>query len=276
MGAGKFFRLLNSLSIDVTLGAIGCSILASKILGVSPSPLSLFALGISIWSIYTFDHLLDANSIRHWADSHRHRIHQVYFYPILSLFLGVSFFGAISILPKLNSITVQSGALMIILVLAHWVLNQKEKGKGKWIFKELRIALIYSLGISIPSLSAAGRYSILLGLFQIAIFLIASINLFALSHIEKEFDKKQGFPNSTINLDPRSIKWRILALFSLASITIILIHWQSFGNFQISLVLTAILIGSIIPPFFTFQFRIYEAYRSIGDLSFSLSFLCLI
>ena len=135
---------------------------------------------------------------------------------------------------------------MIILVLAHWVLNQKEKGKGKWIFKELRIALIYSLGISIPSLSAAGSYSLLLGLFQLAIFLIASINLFSLSHIEKEIDKKQGFPNSTINLDSGSIKWRILTLFFLASISIILIHLQSPGNFQISLVLSAILIGSII------------------------------
>ena len=58
----KILRLcqtLNILSIDIAAGAVICCAFFADILGVSVLPYGFITLGLTVWIIYTVDHLLD-------------------------------------------------------------------------------------------------------------------------------------------------------------------------------------------------------------------------
>src|SRR5687767_3029402 len=79
----KFYRLLNILSIDVALGSVCCAAWFAEIFNVNLKPYVLMALGLTVWIIYTIDHLLDARKIHVSASTERHRYHQTNFTPLL-------------------------------------------------------------------------------------------------------------------------------------------------------------------------------------------------
>lgn len=62
----------------------------AKLLAVRILPYGLVALGLTVWIIYTADHLRDAKLIVHKASSHRHRFHQQNF-KVLLIILCVAF-----------------------------------------------------------------------------------------------------------------------------------------------------------------------------------------
>src|SRR5688572_9142526 len=78
-GLIRFYRLMNILSIDVVAGATVSALFFAKIFDVQVRPFGLLALGVTVWAIYTLDHLRDAKKIRHEASTERHRFHQRHF-----------------------------------------------------------------------------------------------------------------------------------------------------------------------------------------------------
>ena len=72
----RFYHIINALSLDVALGAGVLSLVLGRYIGFRVPVMVLLALVISVWVIYTIDHLLDAKSITHQATSFRHHFHQ--------------------------------------------------------------------------------------------------------------------------------------------------------------------------------------------------------
>ena len=70
------YRFLNMLSIDVALGAVVCGAFFARIVDIHVRPQGLAALGITVWIIYTVDHLLDVRRMRQEASTERHLFHQ--------------------------------------------------------------------------------------------------------------------------------------------------------------------------------------------------------
>ena len=95
----QFYKALNLLSLDVAVGAMISALFFARILTVSIFPADIVCLGLTVWMIYTVDHLFDARRIKGTASTERHRFHQDHFgvlLPLLALAaagdLGLAFF----------------------------------------------------------------------------------------------------------------------------------------------------------------------------------------
>ncbi len=76
--AFPFLRLLNTLSIDVVIGSIFSSYLVVKLLDVEPTWAFWIVLPVSVWIIYTLDHIIDAYRLKKQANTFRHFFHYQY------------------------------------------------------------------------------------------------------------------------------------------------------------------------------------------------------
>src|SRR6478609_2759298 len=83
----KFYRLINILSIDVALGSVCCAAWFAEIFEAALKPYAWMSLGLTVWIIYTADHLLDARKINEPASTKRHRYHQKNFTLLLCILL---------------------------------------------------------------------------------------------------------------------------------------------------------------------------------------------
>ncbi|MEM6805500.1 MAG: prenyltransferase, partial [Bacteroidota bacterium] len=83
----KLFHLGRILSLDVVGGALASTYMAVIYLGVKMPHIFWFALALSVWVIYTADHLLDAYRLKEKAHTERHLFHHYHFQSISTVFI---------------------------------------------------------------------------------------------------------------------------------------------------------------------------------------------
>lgn len=189
----KWYKYLQILSIDVALGACCMAYFISRILEIQTPYVVYFSLAMSVWLIYTIDHLMDSRNIEGVALTVRHRYHQKYFRQLswiwLVLFLVT---GVISIL-YLPTITIKVGLLAAIMVIVHLVLVYLLGNKiSILIQKELGVAITYSVGVVIGPLSLNHGIPVYIWWVVVQIFLYAFINLLEFSYFDNEIDREHG------------------------------------------------------------------------------------
>ena len=173
------------MSIDVAAGAVVCAAFFARIFQIQLRPYGLASLGISVWIIYSVDHLLDAHKLKRKASTKRHLFHQENFLPIC---IGVILAGLIDVVMILNiriQIFVWGAGLIFIILL--YLLFHHSLGH----FKELMGAVLYSFGVLLPVLSLHGTpISTTLIFLVIAFILTALINLILFSWFDWQHDLK--------------------------------------------------------------------------------------
>src|SRR5687768_5623813 len=137
----RFYRLLNILSIDIALGAMICSRFLALLLDVAPRPYAMASLGLTVWIIYTADHLLDARRVRGAASTERHRFHQRHFTMLSVVVAAAVVIDAVLIL-FIRRQVLYSGVLIMAIVGLYLLFH------NRLIFlKEVFVALLYCLGV---------------------------------------------------------------------------------------------------------------------------------
>jgi 4-hydroxybenzoate polyprenyltransferase len=185
MGIVKYYRIANLLSIDVAFGAICCSLFFSRLLSVKPDILTMLTLGVTVWSVYTFDHLKDSISTSHvraWgrrAFHHRHR-------RVLSIALILSVTFACIALFFLPRPVILRGVLIIIPVVIYLIFQDRLP----WL-KEALVAVLYTGGILVPVIFKS-ELSLSHILLIISFSFIAFINLLIFSWYDHERDIDEG------------------------------------------------------------------------------------
>lgn len=179
---------LRILSFDVALGAVAMAFWAARLSGVALSWQVYAVLASTVAFIYTADHLYDAYRIGHRAHTARHRFHQRHF---RGLFVWALFLFLISLLGSLYIPWPlwRAGALLASIVAVHFVLAHYLPAFG--LHKELRIAVLYAVGVSLPAWVQGGEPTVLL-LYALAVGLWAYCNLLAISYFEYESDLQDG------------------------------------------------------------------------------------
>src|SRR5690606_1730538 len=89
-GAIKAYQYVNILSLDVAAGAVIGSAFFAHLFGAHVAPIVYVALALTVWVVYTLDHLRDARSIPGVAATDRHRFHQQYFKVLMGLVLLIT------------------------------------------------------------------------------------------------------------------------------------------------------------------------------------------
>lgn len=262
-------KYIRFLSLDVTLGAALLTTAISDFIGVE-LPLSVpVCLAISIWLIYTLDHLLDAKR-SHEITIERHLFHRRNF-KILVINLILIALAGFYVAWSLPTITFIYGLGLILLVLVYFTLIYFFKN---FHFKEVLVAIVYASGVFLGPISLIenGVDLQIISLFTQLLFL-ALINLVLFSYNDLEKDQADGNPSIVIKLG-REMTQQVLMLFFILLIVVQLGSLLFFLNnpefllFQILFILmTAVLLS--LKKWNVF-FALNSRYQLIGDSIFFL------
>jgi 4-hydroxybenzoate polyprenyltransferase len=274
----KVYAYLQSLSIDIVLGACAGMLFFDRLIGAGLNITVYILLGLAVWCIYTFDHLLDARLIDQQASTMRHAFHQKHF-NLLAFFLlliGAIGLGAAFYMLHIRLIIIYGLGLGILILLVFLLLRLVPK---KWaVIKEISIATLYVGGIMLAPFfhhphREIPQYFWLLG---IAYVLVAWFNTIFFGILDRESDRKDGLYSLALSVgESRSKKilhaLLILMLIYILSLFVIL---NSFVYFHLSLILCIALLHAM--AFLQAEKMDNDVIRRKLDASFMLPFLLLL
>jgi hypothetical protein len=254
------YRLFNILSLDIAAGAMISAMFFAKLLSVKILPYGLMALGLTVWIIYTADHLRDAKAIGKQAASARHRFHQKYFATLLSIMMAAVVADTVIIF-FIRKQVFTWGLVLTALVIVYLVAQRYLK-----FLKEIFIALLYTGGVLLPSLSVTPlsitSFHVIL-IIQFA--LTALINLLMFSWFDSETDATDKL-NSFVTALGRSFAgfciWALLAV----NIGLGLFLWLEGLYHQPVLIFWSM--NAVLLLIFIFRHRLRPYYRLPGDAVF--------
>jgi len=255
------YRYCSYLSIDVAFGAVICSVFFGQILNVQPKLYSLASLGLSVWIIYTTDHLLDAAKQKAEASLQRHLFHQRN-YKIIMIVLVAVILIDILLLFYLHPSIIKSGILLSVMIIFYLTLQQR---LGP--FKEIVVALLYSAGVLLPNWSLSTSHSdsmfVLIGSFT----LTALINLVIFSWYDWIHDLTDNHP-SLVTFFGRSMTKKILVgLFTIQfAFLVVLMNVSTYQKEVV--VLTVMNLPLLILFLFPGKFQCEDRQRFGGDIIF--------
>ncbi|MTI31930.1 hypothetical protein [Xanthovirga aplysinae] len=262
----QVLKLARILSIDVVLGACLCSLFVGRYFHTQIPSVSVICLGISVWVIYTVDHLLDASKISHKAHSPRHYFHQKYFFPLLVavVLVGLVNFRLIFFLP---TPTLHWGIILTALVVLYFLMLKIFR-KDFYVQKEFIISLIYTAGIFTPQLSVDHHDMRLEEIFLIIqFFFIALANLLEFSSFERFIDKMDGHKSFVQFAGSRVTNLLIKMFVSVSfflNVGLILYGTHRYEQLVITAMLSTLGLLIAFPHFFERS----ERYRIWGDAIF--------
>jgi 1,4-dihydroxy-2-naphthoate octaprenyltransferase len=259
----RFYRLLNILSIDVALGAVCCAVWFSLLFNSSLKPQALASLGLTVWIIYTADHLLDARKIQGQASTNRHRYHQQHFkWLVFSLVIAVAI--DLVFVVFIRKIVFQWGLLLSGLMVLYFLTQQYLK-----YLKEFIIALLFSFGVLLPSMAIAQRYPDFFELVVvIEFFLTALLNLLLFSWFDRHHDIRDKRESMVTLLGEQQSKRVLQFVFAVNMVLIVgsfLYAPHLIGKTFVLFAMNAVLIFIFFRPY---QFQINDRFRLLGDSVF--------
>jgi len=257
------YSRLNVLSLDVAAGAVCSSLFFAKLLDVNILPYGLLSLAMSVWIIYTIDHLLDAKKIVAPASTERHRFHQRNF-KALCWIVSLAVVINVVVIMFVRPAVLKGGVILIICcglyLLAHRFVRFP---------KELLVAVLYTAGVILPSLSVTTRPVDQLPFVAIVQFMLtALLNLIIFSWYDRHRDKADGSSSIVLLLGETK------SMFLIRIIPLVNIALSVFGNEFFPVV---IIVAMNLILVFVFIGRSVllkdDRFRLIGDAVFLLPLL---
>lgn len=275
----KAYRYIQLLSLDVVAGALFCGVMAATWLQVT-MPLSWWlALPVSVWVVYTADHLLDAYRLGEKATSERHQFHITWRTPIGIIWLLCASF-CVFIVPfyvpiQLLLLGLCAGLISAVHFLLVWVVKNEVT---PWLTKELGVAFVYSLGVWGGGVALTEQPISSISLLPVVqFFFLALVNLLTFSLYEEMEDQKDGFTSWARGLG-RPVTMKLLAalLGSTVLIGVILMVFSE-GELSMLIELTYFLMGSLLAwvAFDQERFAKNGRYRLAADGVFLIPFFWL-
>ena len=264
------YTIINILSLDVAAGAVICASFFARLLNVVILQQGLISLGLTVWIIYTADHLLDAKKLKQDASTERHRFHQQHFKSLL-LMLIVAVLIDVTQIYFIRSMVFLAGLGLAFFVGIYFLVQQRIG-----FLKELLGTLLYTGGVLLIPLSVNNQLSSSIILLILQFGITAWINLLLFSWIDKQRDEKDKHHSFATTFGLIVTQRVLLFLFAVVAVlTIIQLVMFSFN-----------MIATSIPAFMTMfllliflkrdYFEKEDRYRLLGDAVFLLPIIYLI
>lgn len=255
---GRFFHIINILSIDVALGSVCSALFFSKYLGSEVSVVSLLVLALSVWVIYTVDHLKDAYKLQGEASSARHRFHQINSRALRGVVMVVALliFVLLYFLPPMVLyVGLGLSAVVVLYLLFHVYLPYA---------KEVVVAFAYTMGVCIPSFNTRIDLPVLL---LCAFFVVALMNLLLFSWFSEPEDRADGIISLATTIGEGATRNVFIALFFGLSVIFLA---SKFHPAYLTLITMGVML--LIIMIFHRYFKIRDRYR-FGDLIFFIGLI---
>lgn len=264
------------LSLDVVSGALAGMLFFARLFRVELDLWGYVLLAGAVWSIYTLDHLLDAEKIPPGSSLDRHSFHSRnrkslwvtwIIVVIFSVSGGFVYFGFSVVL----MLALGLGALILVVI---GLLRKFEKNFA-WL-KELSNAFFYVIGISWLPIFFASSVEFNLPSFGLALtyFGLAFLNLLMLSSLDAKADQTKGFNSIASFLSQQKII-QTIRLLSLGLVLVSLSGALFFLSFyRIFAILILLMVGLHYLIFFGQKKQIENKRREM-ELAFSFPWLLL-
>lgn len=144
----RWWKIFNILSVDVVIGSVSGGILAVRLLHATPGFAWWIVLPLSVWIVYTFDHLIDGIRLKNNSHTVRHFFHYHYSKQIITVIGLMSVINIVLIAFFLEKQILLFGLFAGIITLIYLLIVYISGKKRSFLFqKEFFVALIYTVGI---------------------------------------------------------------------------------------------------------------------------------
>jgi len=276
----KVYRYLHYLSIDIVLGALASSCFASRLLASDPGWVWWITLALTVWLLYTADHMLDA-----WKQ--RKRIQRDLHYFMMknrkSLLWSMIIIAAADILLIFNLLDLElmkyALALAGLVLLFYAMRHVFRKNRILMIPGEIFVLLIYMAGtwlgpfVASESVPEAGH-----GLVALIFAGTLLMNLGVISIYDMKLDKRMGISSMANLLGIKGTKNLLLG----TAIGIYLVTMLQFlvfemdRYFQYALILTGMATILLLVLYYPSRFRRNDYFRLAADAVLFMGFLSLL
>jgi hypothetical protein len=264
--------------VDVALAALGGGVMATRVTGALMPRTFYLLLPLSVWVVYTLDHLLDARRMGAAAHTPRHRFHFRYQHLLWPACAVGAVLCALLAFWGLSWLGLAFGAGMCGLVVLH-LLIVKAAGSlaSPLLAKELGVGVIFTVGVwGLPLLRHRFNHPIDWPLpILIQYFLLVMVNLLTFSLAEATADAADHQTSFVLGVGPRAatgVTWAILAVHVALGVYVAL-AWPTRIPLVSELVFAAMafMLASIL--LWPRWMHARERYRAIGDGAFLLPLL---
>lgn len=221
-------------------------------------------LGLAVWIIYTFDHLIDAHKSEYEPVIARHKFHKKHKNTIRIFQIIAIVIGCISVL-NLHHLTIYYGLGLLLIVIIYFIIVYFFRS---FYLKEVMVAMVYALGIFLGPISLMDTPidGQVINLF-VQLFMIALLNLTLFSLMEYDLDCQDGHNSIATKFGKKHTTILILIimvmLLTLQVFSIVVVENSMFQIlfFIMSLTLSIIYLKS------GYMIK-YHRYRWLGDAVF--------
>jgi 4-hydroxybenzoate polyprenyltransferase len=264
---------LRYLSLEVVFNALSVGVFVLVWLDVV-MPFSWWVLlALSVWAVYTTDHLIDAFKGPDIPVIARHRFHREHYGIISSTLILICLVNIFLLWRFPDFRLIAGGTLLLFLTGLYFAALRFSPRLRNLLPKEMIIAGIFLAGISFAPLLESFdslKYTDIVMLF--IFFLLAFAETALVSWFEQDQDRADGHPSFALKLGKqKSRKTLLIVLFISVLISIILIflsenHIQKYGAIILMIMGTLLIQILLFPEFFVRK----NYYRLAGDSVFML------
>lgn len=274
------YRYFHFLSLDIVLGAMATSVMAARLFESNPGWAWWVSLAMTVWVLYTGDHLLDA--WKHRKSSHR-EMHNFIFRKkgILIYILGVvTVADLIVVFNFLDPSILRVALLMVGAVFLFYAMRHVFKSNRLFFIPgELLVLTIYLAGTWMgPFISRTiptDSDQILVLAMMAGVLLL---NLGVISLYDVKIDSRLGISTLAGTLGKKSTR-NLMITIAIIVVLMAVLQFMVYGlepTTQFALILTGmagLLLWVVLTPSL---FRKQEAYRLVADAIISMGFLSLL
>jgi len=270
----KLIYSAHFLNLDTAIGAVITSHFVNSILGVTMENEVSVMLFLSVLAIYNFDHLVDSYHIHGKAMTTRHDFYKTNRRG-LWLWQLIVVIVLLLLLPRLPHRIIINGTILTTVVGIYFMLIWLVTNRYIF-FKEIMVALIYTLAIFIVPLSQYQFGSpVLTKVLFYGTFSCAVGNLLVFSYYDLKVDKAENHASLVRLIGRSKIRIGVMLILVMAFI-FYLVYFDLFYHPLAPIILIIMIALLIVLLLFPKTFMKNDLYRLVGEYVFLIPIFYLI
>jgi hypothetical protein len=276
----KIYRHIHFLSLDIVLGALASSCFAARLFGVEPGGVWWIILALTVWLLYTGDHMLDAsrNKKKVKREMHyfmlKHRKLVIYSLGVVAV---VNFMLIINLLEKelFKYALVLAGLVLLFYAMRHLF----RKNRILQIPGEFFVMLLYMAGTWLgPAVAYEGDFEAGHGMIALIFLGILLMNLGVISIYDIKPDKRMGIASLAnligIKRTSNLILGTAIAIYLVSLLQFLVFDMDRYS--QYALVLAGMATILLLVLYYPTRFRKQDHFRLAADAVLLMGFLSLL
>jgi len=276
----KIYRYLHYLSIDIVLGALASSCFAAQLFASDPGWGWWITLALTVWLLYTGDHMLDA-----WK--HRKKIERDLHYFMMknrkTMVWSMTLVAAVNVLLIFNLLDqeVMKYALFLsgLVLLFYAMRHVFRRNKILLIPGEFFVLLLYMSGTWLgPVVASETQLEPGHGMVALIFAGVLLMNLGVISLYDMKLDKRMGIKSMANLLGIKRTKNLLLgtgiAIYLVSLLQFLVFEMDRY--FQLALILTGMTTILLLVLYYPSRFRKKDYFRLAADAVLFMGYLSLL